>query len=69
MVEEDFAKVEFISDYRVDQLTTQGEAARKALHDKLLPLYRTQSDELNAILSEPAIKALLPAPRASGGCG
>jgi hypothetical protein len=69
MVEEDFAKVEFISEYRVDQLTAQGEAARKALHDKLLPLYREQSDELNAILSEPAIKALLPAPRAGGGCG
>jgi PDZ domain len=68
-VEEDYAKLTLISEYRVDQFTTQGEAARKALHDKLLPLYRQQSDELNAILSEPAIKVLLPAPRASGGCG
>jgi len=68
-VEEDFAKLEFISDAHFEHLDAEGAESRKALEEKLLPLYRQLSAQLNAALADPAVKALLPAPKASGGCG
>jgi hypothetical protein len=68
-VEADFAKLEFISDAHFEHLDTEGAASRAALEEKLLPLYRQLSAQLNAALADPAVKALLPLPKASGGCG
>jgi peptidyl-prolyl cis-trans isomerase B (cyclophilin B) len=57
-IEADFAKVNFITDVKVQDLETSNAAARAALKDKLLPLQKQQSDELDALCNDPQIRAL-----------
>ncbi|HEV3189116.1 MAG TPA: hypothetical protein VGY54_01395 [Polyangiaceae bacterium] len=54
------AKLEVLTDYEVGQLSARGDAARIALKDKLLPLLRQQSDDLDAVLRDLDLRVLPP---------
>jgi len=66
-VEAGFAKLEFLTAKHVDQLEAQSDAARM-LQAKLLPVARDLNDRLDADLADPAVRAVVPAPKRAGGC-
>jgi len=57
-LEADFAKLNFITEAKVEELGNSNDATLTAVKDKLLPLQKEQSDRLDSLCNDPQIQAL-----------